>query len=200
LTSLPESIGNLINLTHLNLEGNLLTRLPESIGNLVNLTHLSTYLSLWGKPTNLLENIGISDLVNARFSGGILLHRYLTKSSEWKSEWLLDENNAEIRRELIAKIGYEKICHELNAVTVDTWREYTLLKIDGVGRGYNHRTEPMVLLKRICPSTQHIHVLRVPPKMTSAEAAITWVNHGTHPDRLAVWQSKLKIKPKPRSF
>ena len=56
----------------------------------------------------------------------VFLHRkYWTKLSEWKSEWLLDENNAEVRRALIAQIGYEKICHELNAVTVNTWREYT---------------------------------------------------------------------------
>jgi hypothetical protein len=41
--------------------------------------------------------------------------------------------------------------------------------------------EPMVLLKMTCPSTNHIHILRVPPGMTSAEAAITWVNHGIHP-------------------
>jgi hypothetical protein len=43
----------------------------------------------------------------------------------------------------------------------------------------------MLLLKITCPSTQHIHILRVPPEM-SAEAAITWVNHGIHPDEFAV--------------
>ena len=104
---------------------------------------------------------------------------------------MLDENNAEVRRALIAQIGYEKICHELNAVIVNTWREYTLLKIDGVERVYNSSDkpidrEPMVLLKMTCPSTGHIHILRVPPEMTSAEAAITWVNHGIHPDKFAV--------------
>jgi hypothetical protein len=36
------------------------------------------------------------------------------------------------------------------------------------------------------PSTGHIHILRVPPEMTSAEAAITWVNHGIHPDEFSV--------------
>jgi leucine-rich repeat protein SHOC2 len=44
----------------------------------------------------------------------------------------------------------------------------------------------MLLLKMTCPSTQHIHILRVPPEMVSAEAAITWVNHGIHPDEFAV--------------
>jgi leucine-rich repeat protein SHOC2 len=61
------------------------------------------------------------------------------------------------------------------------------LKIDGIEKIYNRgsiivNTEPMVLLKMTCPSTAHIHILRVPPEMTSAEKAITWVNHGIHPN------------------
>ena len=43
LTSLPEWIGNLTNLTRLDLHSNQLTSLPESLGNLTNLTEL--YLS-----------------------------------------------------------------------------------------------------------------------------------------------------------
>jgi internalin A len=41
LTALPESIGNLTNITSLELSGNYLTALPESIGNLTNLTSLN---------------------------------------------------------------------------------------------------------------------------------------------------------------
>src|SRR5699024_5276615 len=40
LTSLPENIGNLINLRTLNVSDTKLTSLPKSIGNLVNLTSL----------------------------------------------------------------------------------------------------------------------------------------------------------------
>jgi hypothetical protein len=117
--------------------------------------------------------------------------RYWVKFNDWKAEWLLDEDNAEIRRVLIEQVGYEKICEELNAIDLDTWREYTLLKIDGIEAVYDEDEkpidrEPMVLLKMTCPSTQHIHILRVPPEMESAEAAITWVNHGIHPDKFAV--------------
>jgi leucine-rich repeat protein SHOC2 len=111
--------------------------------------------------------------------------------SEWKSEWLLNEQNAELRRILLQQIGYERICQELDAIELDIWREYKLLKIDGIERFRDWRrgrdiNEPMVLLKMTCPSTGHIHVLRVPPEMTSAEAAITWVNHGIHPDKFIV--------------
>ena len=248
IASLPESIGNLVNLIYLYLEGNQLTNLPESIGNLVDLSHLGLGINhLTSLPEsignlcigglNLRENqlkilpdsIGnlsnlhsiqlcdtledlsiLQDLPSLKaeedlpsllqgsrsfqavsFMDVELPRRYWTKLSEWKSEWLLDENNAEVRRALIAQIGYEKICHELNAVTVNTWREYTLLKIDRVEKVYNNSDkpidrEPMVLLKMTFPSTGHIHILRVPPEMTSAEAAITWINHGIHPDKFAV--------------
>ncbi|PSB58921.1 hypothetical protein [Chamaesiphon polymorphus] len=38
----------------------------------------------------------------------------------------------------------------------------------------------------ICPSTGHIHVLRVPPEIDSAELAITWINWGIHPSEIAI--------------
>jgi hypothetical protein len=41
LSSIPEFIGNLTNLTHLSLTNNGLSSIPEFIGNLTNLTHLS---------------------------------------------------------------------------------------------------------------------------------------------------------------
>src|SRR6476661_841283 len=37
----------------------------------------------------------------------------------WQSEWLLSESNAEIRRLLIDRIGYDRICCELQAVELD---------------------------------------------------------------------------------
>ena len=40
LKSLPPQVGNLANLTFLNLEYNELTALPSEIGNLTSLTHL----------------------------------------------------------------------------------------------------------------------------------------------------------------
>ncbi|PSB43180.1 DUF6745 domain-containing protein [Chamaesiphon polymorphus] len=134
----------------------------------------------------------IDPKIRIRIHGVDLPRRYWTKFSEWKAEWLFDEENAEIRRVLIEQVGYEKICKELNAIEIDTWREYTLMIIDGVEVEYDEENdelidiEPMVLLKMTCPSTNHIHILRVPPDTTSAEAAITWVNHGIHPDKFAI--------------
>jgi leucine-rich repeat protein SHOC2 len=185
LTSLPMSIDRLSKLTYLNLSANQLTSLPHSLANLSSLTHLNLNFNPW---TDLSGLQSMPKLATVECFEIVLKRRYWTKLSEWKSEWLLDEENVEIRRMLIEQVGYEKICAELNAIILDTWREYSLIEIEGVKEAiYDIEdepidSEPMILLKMICPSTAHLHVLRVPPEMVSAEAAITWVNHGIHPD------------------
>ncbi len=194
---LPASIKNLTELTALYLDNNRLTSLPESILQLESLKELS----LHGNP---IEDLSIlqkmPDLEKLQFLGVELPRRYWTKLSDWQSEWLLDEDNIEIRQVLIDRLGYDRLCQDLQAIALDTWREYTLLKIDRVEAiledVHAHMPiepkiivvdrEPMLLLKMTCPSTAHIHILRVPPEMTSAEAAIIWINHGIHPDKFSV--------------
>jgi leucine-rich repeat protein SHOC2 len=189
---LSESICKLTNLIHLSLDRNSLKNLPVS---LCKLTHLeSIYLS--GNPlTDLSILQSLKNLESVNFLDVDLSRRYWTKLSEWQSQWLLDGENAEIRRVLIQQIGYERICQELCAICIDIWREYSLLKIENFQVFYEEdedeeaqeKREPLILLKMTCPSTAHIHVLRVPPEMTSAEVAITWVNHdGIHPDEFSV--------------
>lgn len=93
--------------------------------------------------------------------------------TQWQAKWLLEETNAELRRVLIQGIGYTRLIEELQAVELDSWHRYVLLKIDA-----DADVEPIVLLKMICPSTACIHVLRVPPNTLSAREAIKWVNWG----------------------
>ncbi|MBD2354190.1 hypothetical protein H6G41_06050 [Tolypothrix sp. FACHB-123] len=100
---------------------------------------------------------------------------------QWRSQWLLTEENAELRRVLIQGIGYSRICQELQAIELDTWKEYTLLKIDA-----DVDQQPIYLLKMTCPSTGFIHALRVPADMTSAYQAICWVNWGIAPEEFAI--------------
>ncbi len=201
LIDIPKNIAKLINLNYLTLDSNNLSKIPDSVFSLCNLGALSigdsqlscltdsitnlsnlTYIYLNHNPlTDLSILKELPKLEQVIFSFVDLPHRYWTKLSECNPKWLLDEKNAEIRQVLIQQIGYDRICQELDAIDLDTWREYTLLKIDT-----DIDEEPMVLLKMTCPSTGHIHILRVPPEMTSAEAAITWVNHGIHPDKFTV--------------
>jgi leucine-rich repeat protein SHOC2 len=202
LTKLPNSLSNLTNLACIHLTNNPLVDLSilKDLRSLKILTFRSVnfYMDLdlelpklCVQPSMDLHWKKLSKLYYAQPSTD-LPRRYWTKFSNWEPEWLLDENNAEIRQILIAQVGYEKICEELNAITMDTWREYTLLKIDDCEQFTVYipypdlQTEPMVLLKMTCPSTAHIHILRVPPQMVSAEEAITWVNHGIHPDKFSV--------------
>ncbi|MEG4573793.1 hypothetical protein QUA56_14025 [Microcoleus sp. N3A4] len=100
---------------------------------------------------------------------------------EWQPQWLLEEENAELKRVLIQGIGYDRIARELAAVELDTWQEYTLLKIDK-----NVDLEPIYLLKMTCPSTGFIHALRVPPDINSAREAIKWVNWGVDSEEFSV--------------
>jgi hypothetical protein len=98
----------------------------------------------------------------------------------WKVEWLLSEDNAELKRVLIEGIGYDRIIQELAAEQIDSWQEYTLFRID------NADVEPIYLLKMTCPSTGFIHALRVPPNVRSAREAIRWVNGGIDPEEFSV--------------
>ncbi|MEG3923502.1 leucine-rich repeat domain-containing protein, partial [Microcoleus sp. T3_D1] len=100
--------------------------------------------------------------------------------NQWQSQWLLTEENAELRRVLIQGIGYDRICQELEAKQIDSWQEYALLQID------NADVEPICLLKMTCPSTGFIHALRVPPNLTSAREAIRWVNWDIDPEEFSV--------------
>lgn len=103
---------------------------------------------------------------------------------EWQAQWILEEDNAELRRLLIQGIGYVRICQELQATELDSWAEYTLLRIDKMID--NWEGQPNYLLKMTCPSTGFIHAMRVPPNMRSAREAIRWVNWGIDPEEFSV--------------
>ena len=94
-------------------------------------------------------------------------------------EELIDKQTekAEVRRAIVRAIGYARLCQKLQAVELDSWREYALLEIKS-GRDL----EEIYLLKMTCPSTRDIHVLRVTPSMRQAREAIKWINWGIDPE------------------
>lgn len=115
------------------------------------------------------------------YRGVSLPEKYWVHPHHWQARWLLEEHNAELRRVLIQGIGYSRICQELQATELDSWREYTLLRIES-----EVDVEPIYLLKMSCPSTGYIHAMRVPPTMRSAREAISWMNWGTDPEEFSV--------------
>ena len=104
----------------------------------------------------------------------------LTPAEELNSKILINNKNAEVRREIIKKIGYSRILKDLKAKNLDSWREYELYRIDNVD------VEPINLLKMICPSTGSFYALRVPPDITKANEAAKWVNNGVAPEEFLV--------------
>jgi hypothetical protein len=110
--------------------------------------------------------------------GVVLPDKYAGKDpSKWRADWLLSETNPEVRRLLIQYLGYSKIAESIKPTKIDTWKEYTLLKIDR-----KIDIEPILLLRYKCPQTQEIHLTRVPPHHKSAKQAITWINWGFSPE------------------
>lgn len=115
--------------------------------------------------------------------------------SQWQAQWIIEEKNVERRQLLIQHIGFTRICQELQAEELDSWKEYTLLRLGSSFDVYispapwgDHDAErvPTYLLKMTCPSTGKIHALRVPHELKSAREAIRWVNWGVDPEEFSV--------------
>lgn len=134
------------------------------------------------------------------FYHGTELPQYIgmVHPSQWQPQWILQEQNAEVRRWLIQEIGYARMCQELQAEELDLWREYTLLKL-AVYDDYSQtpelhpwqrreevKGEATYLLKMTCPSTGCIYAIRVPPNIHSAREAATWINWGSDPEWFAL--------------
>jgi hypothetical protein len=95
---------------------------------------------------------------------------------EWSPQWLLQETDSELRRILLQEIGYPRLCQELHPEELDHWKDYRLLRMEGVDR------EPVYLLKQTPPGSGAEKVIRVPPDSQSARAAATWINWGIDPE------------------
>jgi hypothetical protein len=148
-------------------------------------SELPTYLGLDNqhRPHGVGEPaVKYADGTSLYFYQGVALPEYMAQvhPDDWEAEWILTESNAERRRVLIHGVGYDKICAQLNATELSRWEDYSLLKIqDPVD------IEPIHLLKMTCPSTGHIHAVRVPPNYQTARAALLWMNWGISPEKFA---------------
>jgi hypothetical protein len=86
---------------------------------------------------------------------------------------ILAEPNAERRRVLLERMGYDSFLEHAKAQVIDQDRDAggarRLLRVP------MKDDEDLVCVTVLCPSTQRQYVLRVPPTMTTCHAAVAWV-------------------------
>lgn len=94
----------------------------------------------------------------------------MTEAEKLDPTMLLKEKNAEIRREIVRKIGIERVVTKLGAETVDKADGYELLLLD-LGDGRKRE-----FLKMKNPSIGVFHIEGVQPGIKTVREALAWRN------------------------
>ncbi len=93
---------------------------------------------------------------------------------------ILNEQNAELRRVMIERIGFERFLGDANATVLDRDkdaggpRELLRVKLEG--------DEDLVCVSVRCPSTARHYLIRVPPTVTTCRQAVAWTAGFDNPD------------------
>ncbi|MEI8383446.1 MAG: DUF6745 domain-containing protein [Planctomycetota bacterium] len=162
-----------------------LTALPDyltelgtlDLGNCPQLTalpprlHISSWIEFAGSGlTELpphLQHVGI------RWRGVLIDQITAFFPEKLRAKTVLAERNAERRRVMIERMGFERFMHEADARRLDTDRDpggpRALLHVPMKG------DEDIVCLSVNCPSTGRHYLLRVPPTMKSCHQAAAWI-------------------------
>lgn len=86
---------------------------------------------------------------------------------------IMAQDNAEVRRVMMERIGYERFLSEVNAQILDedtdAGGQRRLVRVE------LPEDEPFVAVSVACPSTGRQYVLRVPPTIKTAHAASAWL-------------------------
>jgi hypothetical protein len=93
----------------------------------------------------------------------------LTPSSKMDAAAVLAEQNADIRRELIRKVGIERMLGQLPHKSLDRVGDYDLLRVDIPGL-----IEDARFLKMVNPSIGCFHLEGVERECMTVEQAINW--------------------------
>lgn len=161
LPGVPASLGPL---TSLNLRDCArIERLPEGI-------QVRSWLDIGGtRVVSLPESL---TGVGLRWRGVSVTHQTAFFPETLRSADALAENNAEVRRVMIERIGFERFLAEVKARVLDEDKDpggpRQLLQVDLEG------DEPLVCVSVRCPSTDRHYLIRVPPTMTTCRQAVAW--------------------------
>lgn len=169
-----------------------LTQLPAGLGEVAQLD-LSGCLNIRALPDDLMVTSWIDvggsgitslpprlDHVGIRWNGIAVSRRVAFQPETLTHTEILAERNAELRRVMIERFGYERLFEAAGAEELDRDRdaggERRLLRIE------IPNDEALVCVSVRCPSTGHQFVLRVPPAMTTCRQAVAWTAGFDDPD------------------
>lgn len=162
ITSLPDWLGPL---GQLDLSGCInLHSLPEGL-------KVSGWIDVGGSSVRSLPE----SLANAplRWRSVPVTHQIAFEPEKITSKQVLAEQNAELRRVMIERMGYLRFSREVGAKELDHdtdaggKRQLLRIEIDD--------DEPLVGLACQCPSTNRQYFLRVPPEMKTCHQAAAWM-------------------------
>lgn len=161
LRALPPNLGEV---AQLDLSGCLNIRsLPEGLA-------VTSWIDIGGSGIETLPPR--FDHVGLRWRGVAISRQIAFEPWTLDPAEVMEERNAEIRRVMIERYGYDRLLDRLQAQVLDRdadrGGERRLLRVEVPG------DEPLVCVSVVCPSTGHRFVLRVPPTMRSCRQAIAW--------------------------
>lgn len=162
LRELPAGLGPL---SQLDLAGcTQLARLPQTL-------RVRAWIDVAG---TALEGLppGARD-AQLRWRGVPVSHRIAFEPGSITVAEVLEESNAERRRVLLERVGFERFLTEAEATCLDRDRdpggERKLLRVELEG------DEPLVCLSLHCPSTGRHYLIRVPPTIGSCHQGAAWL-------------------------
>jgi hypothetical protein len=172
-----------------------LERLPSNLGPLASLdlrncrritdippeTQIRSWIDIGGTQiTSLPETL---NGILLRWRGVPVTAQIAFFPETLKGSQILAERNAELRRVMIERVGFEKFLGEVKAEVLDTDRdrggERKLLRVS------LENDEPIVIVSIHCPSTGRQYLVRVPPGMMTCHQAVAWTAGFENPDDYA---------------
>jgi hypothetical protein len=81
----------------------------------------------------------------------------------------LTNTKAEVRKEIVRKIGIERVVKSFNTRVLDKWEDYELLLLN-----LTEINTFGVYLKMVNPSTGTYHIEGVPPNIRTCKEALSW--------------------------
>jgi hypothetical protein len=151
-----------------------LAELPEGL-------RISSWLDLAGTAITSLPTA--SRGVQLRWRSVRIDERIAFHPESITAQEVLAEPNAELRRVLLERMGYDAFIVAAAAAELDRDQDpgglRRLLRVD------LDRDEPLVVLSVSCPSTGRAYLLRVPPTMLTCHQAAAWIAGFDNPDDYA---------------